>query len=71
MATIDQTTANTTRRTKSSSSTHYEMHTLLYITPGLGALARGGGHARAAANNVSRWHQADALNALTRPLPAG
>jgi hypothetical protein len=42
MATIDQTTANTTRRTKSSSSTHYEMHTLLYITLGLGALTRGG-----------------------------
>ena len=42
MATIDQTTANTTRRTKSSSSTHYEMHTLSYITLGLGALRRGG-----------------------------
>ena len=42
MATIDQITANTTRRTKSSSSTHYEMHTLSYITLGLGALRRGG-----------------------------
>jgi len=62
MATIDQTTANTTRRTKSSSSTHYEMHTLSYITLGLGALK--------AWRHVLFWHKADMLNVICIATPS-